>query len=273
MNLTPEYFQSLVNFQAANQLVRNRIGSLKNSASLLRFFVGYTSWNGHFANGVTILTSLIGRNRGLFVEQGLPRALADRSNFVASYFFDAVRDEYDDHINPKRDSHRCLAQATLMGMAEILGTGTAILEEEESSELRQLNAEVLDGYTGGPVSKQGVVAQIFFGMGYHLGSELLADREFSIIDETLRENHNDLVQQLMRKTVYIAGTEHRCYAWIGVHSGHGGGVEADHFDYAVQGVKQGLKYLPPNQHAQALEALKLGFLAFAANHHTFFNLP
>ena len=272
IELSPDFFQNLVPFEACNARVIDRLNSLESNEELVRFFARYASWNGQFANGVSALTALIGEKRELFMEKGLPRSVADRSNFIASYFFDAARDEYDDHVNPGRDSHRCMAQASLLGMAEILGTALDVLDEEDPFELRAVNDAVRPGYTGIPAIRLGTVEQIFYAMGFHLGSELLADREFSIIDDFLRTNHHDLVQQLMRKKILLAGAEHRCYAWVGVHSGHGDGVEADHFDFAISGVKEALRYLDSAYEARALGGLKDGFRAFADHHGEFFKI-
>ncbi|MEO6277600.1 hypothetical protein [Roseateles sp.] len=272
IELNHEYFQGLVAFEECSDRVQNSLESLDGNEQLVRFFARYASWNGRFANGVSALTALIGDQRELFMEKGLPRAVADRSNFIASFFFDAARDEYDDHINPDRDSHRCMAQASLLGMAELLGTGPGVLNEEEPLSLQEVNAEVRQGYMGLPALAEGVVQQVFFGMGFHLGSELLADREFSIIDNFLRSRHPDLVQRLMRKKVQLAGSEHRCYAWVGVHSGHGGGVEADHFDLAVNGAREALRYIDTNHQVEALNGLKRGFQAFANHHRAFFEI-
>ena len=196
--LNQEYFQSLVAFEECSARVQNRLESLEGTDQLVRFIARYASWNGRFANGVSALTALIGDQRELFMEKGFPRAVADRSNFIASFFFDAARDEYDDHTNPDRDSHRCMAQASLLAMAELLGTGPDVLDEAESPALQAVNAEVRPGYTGLPARREGAAQQVFFGMGFHLGSELLADREFSIIDNFLRSRHAYLVQRLMR---------------------------------------------------------------------------
>jgi hypothetical protein len=272
VELKPQFFQNLVPFEACNARVVDRLLALDGPEQLVRFFSRYASWNGRFANGVSALTALIGDQRELFMEKGMPRAVADRSNFIASFFFDAARDEYNDHINAERDTHRCMAQASLLGMVEILGIGASILDEEDPAALKALNDEVRDGYTGITAIREGTVEQVFCGMGFHLGSELLADREFSIIDEFLRSKYPDLVQQLMRKKVQLAGSEHRCYAWVGVHSGHGGGVEADHFDFAADGVKQALRYLDQGYRDRAIEGLKNGFRAFADHHEAFFRI-
>jgi hypothetical protein len=266
------FFRSLVDFGSVEQRVRKRLSLLGSGADVLRFFVDYASWNGCFANGVSALTALVGNSRDLFQEPGFPRAVADRSNFVAGFFFDAARDEYDDHINPLRDSHRCMAQASLICMKDFFGLGPDALDGAEPSELGAVNAGVMAGYTGQTCVDLGRLAQAFSAMGFHLGSELLADREFSLIDEYLRAQRGDLVQHLMRSKVKLAGAEHRCYAWVGVHSGHGGGVEADHFEHAAQGAHHALNYIPSGSTGLAMDALVAGFRAFDRNHDRFFGI-
>lgn len=270
--LDRDFFHSLVDFGSVETRVRQRLSRLALGQDVLEFFVHYASWNGFFANGVAALTCTLGNQRDLFREPGFPRAVSDRSNYIASFFFDAARDEYDDHINPLRDSHRCMAQASLIGMKDFFGLGNVALDHDEPSELRAVNAGVLAGYTGQMCAGEGTMAQAFAAMGYHLGSELLADREFSLIDEYLREHQSALVQHLMRTTVELAGATHRCYAWVGVHSGHGGAVEADHFDRAAQGARHALQYLAAGSASQAKDALAMGFRAFDEDHARFFRI-
>lgn len=117
------FFRSLADCDAANLRVQNRLAKMQSGEDVLRFFTQYAGWNGYFANGVAALASLIGDNRGHFQESGFARAVADRSNCVASFIFDAARDEYDDHISPLRDTHRCMAQASLISMAKFYGLG------------------------------------------------------------------------------------------------------------------------------------------------------
>jgi hypothetical protein len=270
--LNEAYFHALVDFEASAQRVKDRLAQITNGEQLTRFFVRYAGWNGRFANGVAALVSLIGDQRDLFLETGFPRAVADRSNYIASYIFDAARDEYNDHINPIRDTHRCMAQASLICMSAFYGLGNKVLDEAEPQSLRRLNEAVILGYTGRTTAADDIATRVFAGLGYHLGSELLADREFSIIDEYLRQHKNDLVQHLMRSTVELAGGQHRCYAWVGVHSGHGGGVEAEHFEYAISGARAALNYLVDASHYDAMSALATGFRAFEREHAAFFTL-
>ena len=175
------FFRSLADCDAANQRVQDRLARMLSGEDVLRFFTQYASWNGRFANGVAALASLIGDSRGHFQEAGFARAVSDRSNYVASFIFDAARDEYDDHINPLRDTHRCMAQASLLCMASFYGLGNDVLNEADPLALSEVNDAVMFGYRGGYQTGGGVVGDIFAGIGYHLGSELLADREFSLI--------------------------------------------------------------------------------------------
>lgn len=229
----------------------------------------YADWNATFASGVTALTSIIGQNRKLFANPEVPAAISDRSILIASYIFDAARDEYDDGVMKHRDPHRSLAQATLMATADITNN-QAILHAAEPDWLFQYRRLVIDGYSGAQTVSP---ANVFYGMGYHLGSELLADQEFSKIDGFMREKFNSIVQKLMRTTVNIHGAEHRCYAWIGIHSGGGGGVEMDHFDAGLDAANLAFKYLNHNllTPEQASDALLRGFKQFAIEQQEFFN--
>lgn len=263
--ITKELLKNSVQFAAAEQRVQDRLERCKTSEHLARFLIQYASWNGVFANGVVALAGRIGAAKSTFIEPNVPWQLADRSNLVASYIFDAARDEFDDSIAVGRDPHRSLAQATILAAARILNQ-EALLHEHDPAWLVELNENVLDGYAGAFDDVLG----LFEGIGYHLGSEVLADREFSIIDTYLRESYNDLVQALMRTTVNIGGEDHRAYAWIGIHSGHGGGVEDEHFEAALKGVNLALSYVPAH-HTQAVEAIIRGFKEFERHHAFFFD--
>lgn len=269
--------ESLVNFSAQERLVHEAIrAALGDALRRLRFLGRYTSWNGLFGSGVAALAGKIGRSRRLFLDKDEPiAALADRSVYVGSFFFDAARDEFDDHDSVHRDTHRCLAQATLKGMIEIESVQMPALADvrgvnqllADPDWLVELNARVARGY--GAESPDDLPS-IFHAIGYHLGSELLADREFSIIDETLRQLAPDLVQQLLMKRISIAGQEHVAYHWIAIHSGHGGAAEADHFDWATQGARLALRFTPEADHGALKQQLIQGFIAFANDHRRFF---
>lgn len=276
--ITVEGLRGLIDFETQQKRVEDAlIAALAEAESRVRFLARYASWNGFFGSGVAALAGKLGRCRGLFLDPMQPvQALADRSVYVASYFFDAARDEFDDRDTVHRDTHRCLAQSMLKALVDYeIGRGAQALAEVEYLNrltadpdwLSLLNQRVAQGY--GAMSPDDRPAA-FQAIGYHLGSELLADREFSIIDQRLRQDAAPLVEYLSKTTVEIAGQAHRAYQWIAIHSGHGGGAEADHFDWALQGVRLAFRFTPEDAHAEARLALEQGFRRFAADHRRFF---
>jgi hypothetical protein len=117
--ITEDDLRARHDFEAAELLVASTVTAAiaGGGPSLLAFLARFVSWNGGFGAGVAGLAAKIGRSRSLFADPTEPlRAVADRSMHVASFFFDAARDEYDDSATPHRDSHRTLAQATLKGL-------------------------------------------------------------------------------------------------------------------------------------------------------------
>ena len=97
-------------------------------------------------------------------------------------------------------------------------------------------------------------------MGFHVGSEILADREFLIIDQVLKEKRPDLVAHLSATKVEILGQKHDAYYWIHIHTG----VEAEHFDAALRGVNSALRfYAGGHDPAEVKGWILAGFAAFA----------
>jgi hypothetical protein len=271
VEITLKQLQERHDFGASSALVAQAVeGSLGDGESLLRFLGRYISWNGHFGNGVASLVAKIGRGRQLFTDRDEPiHACADRAVHVASFFFDAARDEFDDSATPHRDTHRTLAQATVRGVAEYYGLVDRANELlEDPAWLVDVNEGVHRGYGEGTPKD---VGSIFEAMGFHLGSEILADEEFTLIDKTLRARLPELVEQLLSHRVEIADQLHPAYYWIGIHSSLGGGVEMDHFEAAIQGIQQALGFTDPSRGEDLLGAALRGFDRFAENHTTFFS--
>jgi hypothetical protein len=250
--------------------------ALAEAAARLRFFGRYASWNGFFGSGVATLSGKIGRARGLFRDPAEPiGALADRSVFVASFIFDAARDEFDDHETVYRDTHRDLAQAFVSGLIHFgreipaAPTGVEAINQllAEPEWLRGLNERVATGYGAFQPDER---ATLFRAIGYHLGSELLADREFSLIDETLRREMPTLREYLRGHRETIGSQDHSAYQWIAIHSGAGAAVEQDHFARATESANHAFRYTPAGLHAEMRLALHSGFRQFDADHRTFF---
>jgi hypothetical protein len=281
MPITMQMLSQQVDLEGTRAMVLGQLqAALAEPVSTLRFLGRYTSWNGYFGSGVAALAGKVGRNRGLFLDPAEPiLAVADRSVLVASYFFDAARDEFDDRDTAHRDTHRCLAQAMLAGLVRCFA-GQSEHSEHFSNPawvnsvlrpplwLEALQERVAIGY--GARSPDDA-ASIFRAMGYHLGSEVLADQEFSLIDRTLSTQAPALVESLAATRVEIAGQAHSAWQWIRIHSGHGGGAEAEHFEWAVQGVRLAFSFAPAGHREELVRQVLLGFSDFARDHREFFS--
>ena len=205
---------------------------------LLNVLARYVQFNSAFGPGLANLAGEIAARQGLFRDPDeVVRLLADRAAEVASDFFHAAIDEFDDRATPWRDTHRTLAQACLKGMGRHFGFSL-----EELDGLLRLNRStedaierVSEGYGLGARLPD---RRLFEGMGFHAGSEVLADAEFTIIDEVLRGRLPEMVQALKGMRVQQASETHNAYYWIFVHTS----VEADHFDAALAGVNKALRF-------------------------------
>ncbi len=278
MTVSREELDSVRSLDLAGTAVRERaLAVVDDPAALLRFVYRFTSWNSEFGSGVSSLAGKIGRCRSLFIDRDEAlAAAADRSVMVGSYIFGAARDEFDDSATPWRDTHRCLAQAFLKGIAGWmveqgqLDAGSVDAQMAEPMWLRGLIDHVSVGYGAG---SRDDYPSVFRAIGFHLGSEVLADQEFTMVDRTLREARPDLVKAMLRRQVTVGEASHKAYHWVGIHSdfGGGGGVEAEHFAEAIEGANLALRYCEPDRREACKHQLLVGFRAFADDHDEFFD--
>jgi len=220
----------------------------------------YIQFNSTFGGGVANLAGEIAVRQDLFRDREEPvQILADRSVEVAADIFFAAVDEFDDRATNQRDTHRTLAQATLKATGRFFGYDLSALDaivrpnETTLAAIRQVRA----GYGISQVVDE---AKLFRDLGFHMGSEILADEEFQVIDRFLRSRHGDLVDYLENTEVTINEAAHRAYYWIRIHTS----VEADHFAFAVKGANRALRYyVGPGRAADAKVGIVEGFREFA----------
>ncbi len=228
--------------------------------ALLNVLARYIQFNSAFGAGLANLAGEIAARQGLFRDRDeVVTILADRASEVAADFFHAAVDEFDDRATPWRDTHRTLAQACLKGMGGYFGFTlphlNAILDPGAAT--ANAMATVWDGYgVGEKLSDQ----RLFAGMGFHVGSEVLADQEFTLIDEVLRAKLPEMVQALKSMRVAFGAEKHNAYYWIFIHTS----VEADHFDAALAGVNKALRFYTGSDTPEAVKGWILdGFRSFA----------
>jgi len=234
----------------------DRIGSAEE---LVRVLGHYIYFNSVFGAGVANLAGEIAVRHDLFRDASEPvQVLADRSVEVASDIFFAAVDEFDDRIAPHRDTHRSLAQATLKGAGAFFGFEGAELDRVTRLTPATL-AAVHSVKAGYGVSLPMDAALLFGGLGFHMGSEILADEEFDVLNQYLRRAQPDLVRHLESAKVEIGGTAYPAYFWILVHTS----VEVDHFEAAVKGANAALRFYSGGDPSEAKSCVLRGFERFA----------
>lgn len=222
----------------------NRIFSeaLSNSSSksIAPLLVRYISFNRLFGAGVSSLSSQLAVREDIFRDDRETAVSKDRSMDVASQVFAAGIDEFGDTSFENRPTHRILAQATMKAVLGYYGYSKRQTEKLEGSlDTKRIDKSVLQGYGAGSDTEEG----LFRAMGFHIGSEFLADREFNILDTYLQTKYQDLVKYLENAKVKVSGRKIPAYHWIKIHTS----VEEDHFEHALKAVNMALRYYEGNR--------------------------
>ena len=256
-----EYLASMLSRHRGNQALQAAFESAGNAPRLLTILGRYIQFNSAFGPGLANLAGEIAACQGLFRDPEEPvLILQDRAAHVASDFFYAAIDEFDDRATPWRDTHRTLAQACLNGMGAYFGYAPAQLNDVVSiNPMTEASIQrVWEGYGLGARLPE---SRLFRGMGFHAGSEILADQEFVIIDRVLKKTRPEMVAALEAARVPVLGEKHNAYYWIRIHTG----VEAEHFDAALAGVNNALRFYAGETDAGTVKAWILeGFDHFAS---------
>jgi hypothetical protein len=259
--ITWEDLQPVLAVHQGAEALRIAVDGAGTPPHFLSVVARYIQFNSAFGPGLANLAGEIAARQGLFQDKDEPvRILADRAAEVAADFFYAAVDEFDDRATPWRDTHRTLAQATLKGLGTCFGYSDDQLNDvvRINPATRTAMDAVWEGYGIGARLDE---PRLFSGMGFHTGSEILADQEFVLIDRHLRQRRADLVRSLEALRVPILGQQHNAYYWIRIHTG----VEAEHFDAALKGVNNALRFYAGAQEPEAVKRdILAGFSHFAA---------
>ena len=260
LQITRDDLQPILAVHQGTQALRSAVERAGPPPHLLSVIARYIQFNSAFGPGLANLAGEIAARQGLFQDpEEVVRILADRAAEVAADFFYAAVDEFDDRATPWRDTHRTLAQATLKGMGSFFGYTPAQLNDvlhvnpatEDAMDL------VWEGYGVGASLEE---ARLFRAMGFHTGSEILADQEFVVLDQTLRARRPDMVAALEKMKIPILGERHNAYYWVRIHTG----VEAEHFDAALKGVNNALRFYAGREPVATVKGWILeGFRTFA----------
>jgi hypothetical protein len=238
-------FQDAFNFSELDEGVRSTIHlASQRPLTLYLFFQRYTYFNGYASTVISRLASSIGLSRYLFTDPHEPvTEAADRGMEIAANVLAAAADEGANG----GVCHRSLAQLTLQTAGDY-----AKLTTEQRNQfaqvpdwLEQIVESVVTHYQGTPGSR----ASLIRALGFHAASELLGDRENAIIDRVIRfedkeSGFNRYMNQQADKQM-IQGHRYHPWAYILIHGQYNGsGVEAEHFEYALNALNLCIQYEP-----------------------------
>jgi hypothetical protein len=258
--VTREDLAPVLDSHTGNRTFESALRRAARDSDLLRLLGQYIHFNSVFGSGVASLAGELGARQDLFRdrEEGLASA-ADRSVEVAAPVFYAAVDEFGSGAS-RRATHRSMAQATLKAAGLYFGHDAAALDRLALPARPTLDAEarVRDGYG---LSQAPDDEKLFRALGFHMGSEVLADEEFNILDRFLRAERPAFVEHMQAARVEAGGSVSVAYRWIQVHTS----VEADHFSAAVSSANLALRfYAGPHEPPRPKSWIADGFREFAS---------
>lgn len=206
--------------------VLDRVASTRD---LLTFLHRYTVFNGNFAGGVANLVGAFHIRDDLFQARDVPFApCADAAARIASCVFFAAEDEYACRKDKSRITHRELAQFLLLESFRYFSVTADVFAKfyQLNVTTREVLKHVKEGYK---TDRQNREMDLYHGLGFHLGAEILADEEFNALDKYLTTKHPRLVAHLKSA---ISPTGFSAYHWIKVHTY----VEEEHFDVSARAI-------------------------------------
>lgn len=225
---------------------------------LVRFFHRFSQYNQHFPGAVSYLVSAIHFKSDLFKDEKcevLPNS--DISSSIASSIFFAAEDEYALGDRKKRLTHRMMAQNVLNHAIEYAGWSSSKINEYDSmfSDNEKIFNMLCNGYR---VDKINDIESIFLAIGFHLGSERLADIEFNLVDKMLKTNHPSFVHSARKNS--CNGYSVPIYSWISIHTA----VEVDHFKYGLLAASDAIRYCTDKSKSSnhLMSLLSCGFMEF-----------
>jgi hypothetical protein len=259
-HVTREDLQPILDQHTGNRAFEQALRSAADGKELVRVLGRYIHFNSVFGAGVANLAGEVAVRHDLFQDHEEPITfLADRSAEVAAAIFFAAIDEFGDRTTPRHATHRALATATLKATGNFFGYDVSSLEEiiRPNAVTESAIEKVCQGYLLNQTCEENA---LFQAMGFHAGSEILADEEFRLLDGILREKHPKLVDYLEKSEIEMGGKRHPTYAWIDIHTS----VEADHFQFAVKAANRALEYYAgPGTRERAKELIIRGFQDFS----------
>jgi hypothetical protein len=221
-------------------------GIAADGEKLLLFMGRFFQYASAFSVGQTALAGQVAARKDLFSSPGDVGVFGDASMAVGGGIFRGAIDEFGDREIPGSPSHRALALATLKGMARFFRYDLARLSDRIRSHVPTQNAieQVLRCYGVNVVVDE---ANLFRGIGFHLGTEILGEDENRVLDDFFCTRCPDLMTSLDENVVEIGGVSVPANVWFKRHIV----AEADHFAAGLDAANLAFQYYSgPEKQAQ-----------------------
>lgn len=235
--------------------------AVQDPTALYLFFQRYSHFNGYASAVISRLVSSIGLSRYLFANcELLVTEEADRGMEIAAQVMAAAADEGTNDT----PVHRALAQLTLKTVGNYAGVSTD--ERNEFAKIPTWLHDIIDAVVSGYQGTPGDIASLMRGMGFHIASEMLGDREYSLIDKIICHDNKGIgFDRYLKKEatpVKMHGHRYTAWCWILIHSRHeGSGAEVEHSEFALNAVNMAVRYRPESEQ-QMMSWVKEGFATF-----------
>lgn len=255
MGTIEDYLRAeLANLRGAPDAGRH-FSLLQSDRSVVQFMRAYVAFNRDFAPCVASLAGAIGLSQDIFQDGPDATDLDDRGLEVASHVFFSVIDEFWDRERGRTKTHRSMAQFFLRELLCFYRIDPHTLGALPR-EVRKQIARIRDGYrVDGPKND----TNLFHAIGFHIGSECMADLEFNTLDRLLCERHPALVAHLERVEDEVGDS---AYFWLRLHKS----VEAEHYEAALRAASAAVEtYRGPLDSSELRDRLVGGI-------HDFFDL-
>ncbi len=223
--------ETIVENSAIQSYIEGQLAQVRSPDNLVKFFRYFTLYNLGFPGGVASLAGAFHIRSDIFRDPTDPIAdNADRSSIIASKIIFAAEDEFATRNRTVRITHRYLAQEVLATAMRFAGLTPADFNARFKNDNEYAEkARALEG--GYRIFNLNDEANLFSALGFHLGSERLADIEFNAVHLMLEKNFPDFVKTA-KATIGSHGLP--VYGWISTHTS----VEVDHYLYGVKAAEQ-----------------------------------
>ena len=237
------FFQDRFNFKEIDETMDSALRTAAQQPYYFYVFMQrYTYFNAYASAVIARLASSIGLSRYLFRNHELlVLEESDRGLEIAAQIMAAAADEGTD----RKPVHRLLAQLLLKTIGDY-----AHLSVEERNNIAQppqwlidISNSLVANYEGKPNNLEALVKAI----GFHVASEILGDREYSLIDKIIRFDYKnigfDKYLRLEARPTKIQGHFYDPWCWVVMHGKHeGSAAECEHLACAIRALNMTVRY-------------------------------